>query len=154
MFTKNIHTLFISPPFNRFKIRWNGSFNHRLQSVSLKLLQWTVSLVQSKSVSRSNLPCHLAEHSRNNCQGRQPCMPCELTEYKHVERKRAVQCCGWWPDKWAHDNCAQIKPHSHKCSGKIPTPINSHTDIFDIPEKYSHLVLHDSGVDDPDRILV
>jgi hypothetical protein len=40
---------------------------------------------------------------------------------------------------------------NHRRYGHLPSPA---TINFDIPEKYSQLVLHDSGVDDPERILV
>jgi hypothetical protein len=40
---------------------------------------------------------------------------------------------------------------NHRKDGHLPNPT---TINFDIPEKYSQLVLHDSGVDDPHRILV
>ena len=39
----------------------------------------------------------------------------------------------------------------HKQRDHLPNP---NTPDFSIPEKYIHLILHDSGVDDPDRILV
>jgi hypothetical protein len=39
---------------------------------------------------------------------------------------------------------------NHRRDGHLPSP----TINVDIPEKYSQLVLHDSGVDDPERILV
>ena len=40
---------------------------------------------------------------------------------------------------------------NHRKDGNLPNPTTINVDI---PEKYSQLVLHDSGVDDPDRILV
>ena len=40
---------------------------------------------------------------------------------------------------------------NYRRTGHLPVPIDTN---FEIPDKYSELVLHDSGANDPNRILV